>query len=170
MSKLYQIGEYVRYGSNGVCLVDDIREMTIAHTRDSYYILRPIIDRNTTFIIPMHNDALQSRIHPVLTCEEVDEIIDSVQDNTMDWIEDRKQRMELFRSMLRVCDPRDILCLRILLAARKRDLLAEGKRLSPSDNNVLKQVVEITDNEFGFALGIPAQDVEEYIRSRMGRS
>ena len=169
MTQQFQIGEYVRYGSNGVCLIDDIQEMTIAHTRDQYYILRPVADQNTTFFIPLHNDALCGRIHPVLTREEVDAIIDSVDEAGVVWIDDRKQRMERFRAILRTADPREILCLRILLFERKRALAAKGMRLSPSDNNLLKQVSEITDNEFSFALEIAEQKVAQYIHTRIGK-
>lgn len=169
MTQQFQIGEYVRYGSNGVCQIDDIQEMTIAHNRDQYYILQPVTDQNTTFFIPMHNDALRGKIHPVLTREEVDAIIDSVDDALVVWIDDRKQRMERFRTILRNADPREILCLRILLFERKRSLAANGLRLSPSDNNLLKQVSEITDNEFSFALEISEQKVAQYIHTRIGK-
>ena len=166
MSQKYQIGEYIRYGSNGVCLIDDIRLMGVAKENDLYYILRPIADRNSTFFIPVESDTAQEKMRTLLTREEIDALIDSVHVDLSVWIDDRKQRMDHYRVLLRECDPRELLKLAALLYYRKDALSAEGKKLSPSDLNVLKQIIELTDNEFSFVLNIDPKEVGPYIRNR----
>ncbi|MBQ7542746.1 MAG: hypothetical protein IJT44_10710 [Clostridia bacterium] len=168
MLQKYQKGEYVCYGVNGVCLIDDVCEMTVAKKREWFYILRPITDRSSTFFIPVANDALTGKLRAVLSREEIDELIDSVHGDTDLWIEDRKERMEHFRSMLRECDPRGLLRMAAMLYYKKQELSAEGKKLSPSDISVLKQAISLTDNEYAFALQLSPDEIGHYIRTRVG--
>ena len=168
MQQKFQKGEYVRYGANGVCLIDDVREMVIEKNPELFYILRPIADRNSTFFIPVANETLTGKIRCILTREEINDLIDSTRGDTELWIEDRKARMEYYRVLLRTCDPRELLRLAAMLYTKKQELSSVGKKLSPSDSGVLKQAEELTDNEFAFVLQLPTDEVGPYIRNRLG--
>lgn len=167
MQTRFQKGEYIRYGSSGVCLIDDVRTLDEKKSDELFYILRPIADRHSTFFIPVGNEAPSGKIRALLRKEEIDALIDSVHaDNTM-WIEDRKERMEHFRNLLRECDAREILKLAAVLYNRKNELASIGKKLSPSDLSVLKQAEDLTDNEFAFVLHLEKNEVGRYIRRRL---
>ncbi|MBQ9413530.1 MAG: CarD family transcriptional regulator [Clostridia bacterium] len=168
MQTQFQKGEYVRYAANGVCLVDDIRQMPELKREEYFYILRPIADRNSTYFIPVDNAKLTAKLRPLLTKEEIDDLIDSVRDVHEPWIEDRKERAELFRTILRECDMRAVLSLAGTIYLRKQFLDQEGKKLSPSDDSVLKQAESMTENEFAFVLHMQNTEVGPYVRERLG--
>ena len=167
MAQTYQKGEHVCYGMNGVCLIEDVREIAVAKTKDTFYVLRPLRDRHSTICIPLGNDTLLGKMRDLSTRDEIDAMIESVRVDPDDWIEDRKQRMEAFREILRRADPCELLQLCVLLYRKKQSLSEVGKKLSPSDENVLTQALELTGCEFGFVLGIPSDAVKPYIQKRL---
>lgn len=167
MSKTFQKGEHVCYGTNGVCLIEDICEMAVAKEKEQFYVLRPLHDRHSTFYIPIRNDELTEKIRNPVTREKIDAMIETVRTDYGEWIVDRKARMEAFRIVLRETDPLEVLRLCVLLSNHKQLLADNGKRLAPSDESVLKQVQDLTDTEFGFALDIPANEVKPYVTKRL---
>ena len=168
MQAQYQKGEYVRYAANGVCLVEDIRQMPELKRGDLFYVLRPIADQKSTYYIPIDNEKLTGKLRPVLTRDEVNALIDSVHDAEMIWIEDRKQRVEQFHAALRACDLRQLMVTACTLYLQKQSVLRAGKKLTPSDETVLRQAEALVDNEIAFVLDLPVSGVGTYIRNRLG--
>ena len=168
MQTQFQKGDYVRYAVNGVCLVEDVRKMPELKREDLFYILRPIADRNSMYYIPLSNEQLTAKLRRVLTREEIDALIDSVRESETPWIEDRKTRAEHSHAILRTCDIRELMLLIGSLYVRKYALTQEGKKLSPTDEAVLKQAQALTENEFSFVLQIPVREVSAYVLHRLG--
>lgn len=167
MAQQFQKGDHVCYGTNGICLIDDVREIAVAGSKDTFYVLRPLRDCHSTFFIPVRNEALTQKMREPVKREKVDDLIESARTACDTWIEDRKTRMEVYREILRECDPHDLLRLCALLYQTKQRLSASGKKMAPSDESVLKQAEELTKHEFGFALGIPPSDVGPYVLDRL---
>lgn len=170
MAQLFQKGEHVCYGMHGVCLIEDVREISVAKTKDTFYVLRPLRDRHSTFFIPIGNDALSEKMRAPITRDEIDAMIDQVRVDTGEWIEDRKMRMEASKEVLRQADPEKLLRLYVLLYAKKQELSEAGKRMTPSDEGVLKQAEDLIANEFGYVLIMPTDDVASYIKNRLKTS
>lgn len=167
MAQKYQKGEHVCYGTSGVCLIEDVREMVVAKEKDTFYVLRPLRDRHSTFFIPVHNDTLTEKMRAPVSREKIDAMLESVRTDNCSWIDDRKERMEVFRDILRQSDPLELLRLCSLLRRQKQTLADAGKRMAPSDESVLKQAENLTKNEFGFSMEMPVDDVEQYISNRL---
>ena len=106
MAQLFQKGEHVCYGMHGVCLIEDVREISVAKTKDTFYVLRPLRDRHSTFFIPIGNDALSEKMRAPITRDEIDAMIDQVRVDTGEWIDDRKARMEALARSVAVEGPR----------------------------------------------------------------
>ena len=43
---MFEIGQYIIYGSTGVCEIEDIRDERISGEKKSYYILKPVYIRH----------------------------------------------------------------------------------------------------------------------------
>lgn len=166
----YCKGEYVNYAANGVCLVSDIGAPDFDRSaKELYYILRPIGDKATTVFVPVKNEILLSRMRKLLTKEEIDGFIGSVKDETIVWISDRKKRTELFEGIIKGNDILEILRLIGCLYLKRQELSrqAGNKRLAFSDQDVLERAERLIEDEFPFVLGIPKNDVAEYIKNRI---
>ena len=167
MQTQFQKEQYVRYGANGVCRIEDIRPVPEMKTKDDFYILQPIADHKSVYFIPTDSEKLTSKMRVLLSREEIDALIDTVKGEPLEWIEDRKARLEQFRLTLRECDMLQIMRMVGMLYLRKRALMDQGKKLAPSDEAVLREAETVVENEFAFVLGVPTQDVSRYVLTRL---
>ena len=167
MSAKFEKGTYVRCGSSGVCLIEDIRPMSLPGTGLSgdYYVLHAEGGDSSVIYVPVNNEKMTAAMVPVLTAEEISDIIRVSADDPLPWVEDRKDRTEKQREILRRCDRRELLGMISSLYQRRRELAASGRKLAGSDENVLRQAERLVNNELTFVLGIEESQVGEYIRS-----
>lgn len=167
MSNLYAIGDYVVYGINGVCLVEDIRKLDYAGKND-FYILKPINNKNSTFYLPTDCDDIDSRLRKLHSKKEIDGIIKSVKDEEELWIEDKKKRNESFKQMLKRNNQQELLRLVGCIYQKRKQLNDAGKKLPSADEIIMQQAENSVNGEFAFVLGIDESQVGEYIRKVMG--
>ena len=115
--------------------------------------------------VPTDNPQLTGRMRPVLSPEEIDQIIRSVRGRDLPWIRDRKQRSVRFQDILVRRDEEELLLLARCLYQKSR----EGRKgLSSADAQTLKKAEEIVDREFAFSLRLAPQSVGAYIRRILG--
>ncbi|MBQ7541423.1 MAG: CarD family transcriptional regulator [Clostridia bacterium] len=164
----FEKSQYIRYGANGVCQIDDIGPLPGTDTPAQYYILKPITDKRSVYYIPVDSETLTSKMRPLLTRKEINSIIDSVKDVPREWIEDRNERNESFRAALRESNTRKTLLIIGALYQHKEQLLAAGKKPSSSDDYLLKEAEGLIENEFAFVLGLETGEIGSYIRTRLG--
>lgn len=165
MEKAYQKGDHVRYGTNGVCVIADIETIPSMDRRSikDYYVLRPVAESGTRIFVPLDNPALLGRMHAILTREEIDEAIRQSALAPLEWVQDRNRRAEAFKDILKAAEPLSLLRLCCCVHDRRLRLSQEGKRLSGSDEAILKQAEKLVENEFAFSLKIPRGEVGAYI-------
>ena len=165
MEMAHQKGEFVRYGTSGVCVIADIESMasTDRHNIRQYYVLCPVADNGTKVFVPLDNPALLAKMHPILPREEIDRAILESAQNPLEWINERNRRSEYFRDILKTGDPRSLMRLCCCIHRRRAQLIAEGKRLAGGDEATLKQAEKLVESEFAFSLNIPRSEVGAYI-------
>jgi RNA polymerase-interacting CarD/CdnL/TRCF family regulator len=163
----YQKGDHVRYGTNGVCVIADIETMTSMDRRSvkDYYVLRPVAESGTKIFVPLDNPALLGKMHAILTREEINEAIRQSAADPLPWVGDRNRRSEAFKEILKTAEPFPLLQLCSCIHGRRLQLSQEGKRLSGSDEAILKQAERLVENEFAFSLDIPRSEVASYIHA-----
>ena len=61
----FNIGDAVRYGANGICVVSDKIRRKFSGVNESYFVLSPVGERGSKIYVPEANSALISRIAPV---------------------------------------------------------------------------------------------------------
>ena len=80
-------GEYVVYGTNGICLVEDIKMMRFAldAEKDPYCILKPASNGSSTIYVPLNNEKLMGKLRPIMTKEEIDSLLLGMRDKEISW-------------------------------------------------------------------------------------
>ena len=78
MADLFQNGEYVMYGTYGVCQITGTTEQQIGENRLLYYVLKPVFQQSSTVFVPLSNRQLTARLHRVLTRAELEQLVDSM--------------------------------------------------------------------------------------------
>ena len=73
--KRYEKGDYVQYGVNGVCLIEDVRRDSLTKkSAGEYYVLKPVGERSSTILVPTDSETLVGRMAPLPGREELDEL------------------------------------------------------------------------------------------------
>lgn len=160
------VHDYVSYGSQGICQVEDLRPLKFGSDRSprNYYVLRPLHQNSAQIFVPADKEALLARMRPVLTPEEIRSIVRSVKDQTMPWIADRRQRAAQFQDILSRRDTRELLLLISCLYLHRK---SSPRGLGSGDAQVLKAAEAAIEQEFSFALRRSPQTVGAYIRQEL---
>lgn len=166
---MFEKGDRVVYGSNGLCRVDDITKMmfpmeTEEHT---YYVLRPVNNRNSTLFVPTHKEELTSKMRYIISKEEIDAVISGSQGKEIKWVDDKNARSAVFSSILKSGIPEELLLAIRCIYKRKLELAELGKKLSASDENVLITAEKLVREEFAYALEIAECEVADYIHNKL---
>ena len=160
---MLQKGDYVNYRTWGICKIDDMKFMQTDSNKDGgyYFVLSPVFQKNSTVYVPA-DSAPSNGMRPILSSEQIGDVISSVKDRQMPWIADRKQRLAHFQKILCNRDEGEL----ILLVSRMRMKAADGA-LTGADVKIMKEAESIIEQEFSFALKLNADDIGEYIRRRL---
>lgn len=165
----YQKGEYVQYGVSGVCLIEDIRRDSLSKkNEEEYYVLKPVGERGSTILVPTGSETLVGRMARLPGKEELNALIASTREESLAWIDDRKERGAQFQLAVKRCDLRELLCLVGCIYRKKQELYAAGKKLSAADENILRRAEGLIENELGFVLELEGPQVGAYIREKLG--
>jgi len=162
----FEAGTHVRYGSTGICLIESVTEVPYPGQPAPRlcYVLRPIRNRSMEITVPTDNETLCAKMRPLLTKAEIDAMLAAaVEQDAIEWIEDRKLRRTEFRKLLATGDAQTLLQL-IHCILKQRVLLAQNrKHLSTADDNTRKDAERMLDEEFAFSLGITPEEAGAYI-------
>lgn len=164
----YSTGEYVVYGGTEICLIDEVvKKCFDGVSEQSYFRLVPENARNSSYYIPL--DRLEERVRPLLTREEIYDIIDAMPNVKEQWISDKNERRSVFSRTLKSDDYGSILSMMKALYIERRKRSSDGKQLMSSDEKTLAAAQKLMNREFAFVLGIREEDVSGFIEKRLNR-
>lgn len=162
-----KLGDYVLYGKTGVCLVQEIKTITMGKESNRYYVLCPVSDGRSSVFVPCDNQALVAKMSPLLAREEIDVMLSDADSQRLEWVEDRNQRITFYRTVMSGNDRRMLIRLINCLYRKKHERQEQGKRLSAVDESTLQECMRLIDEEFSMVLNIPRSRVSEYILERI---
>lgn len=167
MNQTVAIGSYVLYGKTGVCLVQEKTSMLVGKEKKQYYVLCPISDGRSSVFVPCDNEALVAKMSPLLSKEEIDTLLSDADEEKLAWIEDRNQRIALYRTVMNSGDRRMLIRVICSLFRKKQERQNLGKRLSAMDESTLQECMRLIDEEFSMVLDLDRRDVVNYILERL---
>lgn len=160
---MYQVGQYIVYGFEGVCRVEAIGPVDIKGTRQDvdYYTLTTVY-QNGKLYIPVESGAYS---RPVITREQADQLIADMPNIDAEVIEINNVRLltERYQAFLKSNDCREWVKLIRSIRAKCVKAAEKGRRLGQVDERCLKQAEEKLHAELAIALDIPVKEVRDYI-------
>lgn len=164
---MFEVGEFVVYGSKGVCEITDISHIDIsgADKNRLYYVLSPVGDRNAKIYAPTDNQKITMR--KVISKEEADKLISELPEIELLWVPDDKQREAKYKEVMRTCDYRAWVSIVKTLYLRKKERTAQGKKITALDERYMKAAENELYSELSLTLGIPKDEMEEYIKDKI---
>ena len=162
----FDIGEYVSYGINGMCNIEDIRPMQLSQSVEKmmYYILLAESNPKSTIFVPVNNQKLVSKMRELMTKDEINAMLVRMKDRTLEWEKDVRFRTESFHEILNNGVNQDLILMIRCLHRKRQELVQLGKKLPARDSNTLKTAERLVEEEFAHVLHIKCEEVSDYIR------
>ena len=167
---MFEKGEYVVYGSKGVCQIRDIAHVDIpgADRNRLYYIMNPVPDNKGTVYLP--TDSTKAVIRRVMSADEAHQLIDEIPRIEQLWVADDRKREDSYKEAMRSCNTRAWVSIIKALYLRKCERLAAGKKITALDERYLKAAEHELYGELSVALGVAREEMEDYIHEYLGRN
>lgn len=164
---MFKAGEYIVYGTTGVCRVMDIGKMDLSGAAKDrlYYTLIPVGEKDGRIYTPVDNQKVV--IRSVLTREQAENLINGIKEIETIWVADEKRREQIYKEVLYRCDCREWVKIIKTLYLRKKSRLAEGKKVTAVDEKYLKIAEANLYGELAIALEMKKDEVESYIFRRV---
>ncbi|MBQ7669387.1 MAG: hypothetical protein IJS45_01555 [Clostridia bacterium] len=167
---MYKAGDHVVYGSHGVCAVTELRQMVFGTEHKDYYVLSPINDKRSTIFIPVDSENLVCQMKRVLTKDEIDELLYSVEPGSLEWIPSDSERKAFCTHTLKNGDRLEMLHMIDMLYMHRERMKDQKKHFHVTDEKFLREAEKLLHDEFSFVLGIPVSEVGEYIGEKLKSS
>ena len=165
---MFQVNDVIIYGAQGVCRITGKEEKTVSGKRKTYFVLKPVVDKGSTIFAPTDNELVLRKMRRLLTKDEINKLIDSMQSENALWIENENERKELYKNILAKGDHLELIKMIKAIYAHKKEREAEGKRLHISDERFFKDAEQILYNEFQYVLELCGKDdLMRYIFARI---
>lgn len=164
---MFQEKEHVICGKYGVCKVDEIGPISASGISADkiFYTLVPIYDSKSRAYIPV--DSKKVTMRPVISVQEANKLIDSMEDIEALQINDQKRREALFKEAMLKYDCKEWIKIIKSISLRKTQRVAEGKKVTMNDERYLQIAEDSLYGEFAVAFGINKGDVEQLISDRV---
>jgi CarD family transcriptional regulator len=108
-------------------------------------------------------DNVNAKMRKVITKKEALSLIAAMPDQETAWITDNRERSEAFKTALKTGKSEELVKLVKTIYLEKEEMATIGKKLSKSDEEVLKAAEKQLNEEIAIALEIPLDKVTEYI-------
>ena len=164
---MFEIGEYIVYGSEGVCQVEDISQVDIpgASKDRLYYVLRQLENGSGKIYVPTDNEKIVMR--KVITKEAAEDLIRRMPEIEQMWVDNDKQREAMYKEAIRTCDYNEWVSMIKTLYFRKKERTAQGKKVTALDEKYLKAAENELYSELALTLEIPKSEVLAYIKEKI---
>lgn len=160
---MFDVGENIIYGSNGVCVVESIGTLDISGMpKDKeYYTLMPVYAKTSKIYIPVDNDKIIMR--PVLTNDEAMKLIDGIADIDTLWITDEKKRELNYKEALKTCECSELVKIIKTIYTRIQLRKAEGKKITASDEKYFHLAEDRLYGELAVSLDMTKEDAKNFV-------
>lgn len=160
---MFEIGDYIIYGNQGVCKVEDIGPMNMGgiKTERLYYTLLPIYISGSKVYTPTDNEKVILRA--VISKDEAKQLLEEIPELEQIDVLDEKSREQLYKDALASCDCRELVKIIKTLYLRRQERLEDGKKVTAVDERYFKMAEDSLYGELAIALDMEREKVESYM-------
>ena len=167
---MFEIGEYIVYGTSGICRVEEICSSPYDKTDTrTFYLLIPV--RNpmaSTIYTPVDNERVPMR--RLMTVTEIDALIAAMPEIELLEVPVEKQRREIYRSTIGALRPEGYVSVIKTVQRRREELTAARKHFPVSDMEYGRLAKHLLYSECAHVLGMEEDGIEAYIEQKLGKA
>ena len=160
---MFHAGEYIVYGTSGVCLVAEVCASPF-DKKDArlYYELRPVVGTAASVIYtPVENDRVPMR--PLLSAEEVASLLADIHKIPTIPVAEERARREVYRTALATATPAEYVAVIKTIRARRAEFVGTQRRLPEFELECESLARRHLLAELSLVLGKTTQETENYI-------
>jgi CarD family transcriptional regulator len=164
---MFEIGTYVIYGNTGICKIEDITtlDMPGANNDRLYYVLSSLQGKSNRDFIPVDNTKVV--IRSVIDEKTANELLERFDEIPEIVAENDKLREEKFKEFTKRSDCECWIAIIKTISARKKERIAQGKKITATDERYYRLATEQLYNELAFSLEMEIGEVEEMINTKI---
>ncbi|MDL2224895.1 CarD family transcriptional regulator [Eubacteriales bacterium OttesenSCG-928-M02] len=159
---MYEIGEYIIYGNEGVCQVESIGRPEFSIKKDvDYYTLKPLYQPGKIYA-PVDTATF---MRPVISEEEAKSLIAQIPHIKEDFCREKDVRAltDHYEKSLQTHRCEDLIQLIKTVFLKQHADMENGKKVSQTDERYMKKAEDTLYGEFSVVLDIPLEEVRAYI-------
>ena len=119
--------------------------------------MSPIKDPNSKLFVPADNEVLVSKMRPLCTAEEINQLVKKLHSERLEWIDQPRPRSNYFRELLSDGNREMLILLIHTICAREEFLLTIGKHVTQGDLAVLSRAKKMLIDEFSVTTDITTE-------------
>lgn len=162
---MFEKGDYVICGNNGICSIEDITTLNISgiDKNRKYYLLKPVYQSGSTVYIPV-DTALQT-LRRALSRQEANSLIDSIPDIPLIPLADEKTLERTYKDYIHEGSCESLVKLIKTIYLRKEKRIEKGAKVTALDSRYFKLAEDFLYGELSVSLEMSREDVKSYIIS-----
>lgn len=164
---MYQLGDQVVYGIHGVCKIVDQEKRVVDRKMVTYLVLEPVGQEGSRYLVPTHNEAAMGKLRPMLTAEQMQELLQSQEVRTDNWIREENLRKNTYRELITSGDRAGLLRMVYSLYNHRKAQNAAGKKVHLADDNFLRDAEKLLASEISVVMEIPQDQARTYLRNQL---
>ncbi len=164
---MFEKGEYIVYGSKGICKVQDITKLDLEGVSKErlYYVLTPYNQKDSKIFVPV--DCNKTVMRRVISQPEADALIEAIPQIKEISVENDKLREEKYKECMRTCECQEWVRIIKTLYERMQKRLEQGKKVTTTDERYFRMAEENLYLELSMALKIPKTEMVQYIAEKI---
>lgn len=164
---MFKIGDLIVYGNSGVCRVEKIGppELKGVPADVDYYTLMPLYSSTSRILTPVNNERVVMR--PVISADQANEVLESISVIACIEIEEEKHREDTYKDVMKNNDCKRIVGLLKTIQKRKEQRIAEGKKITASDEKYFNMASDKLCGELAVVLGKDKNQIRETVLNRV---
>ncbi len=164
---MYNIGDIVVKPNTGICKIEDVVYMSlVGNEKKQYYMLMPLEDARSVLYVSI--DADRTRLRPIMTKEAAKAFVEKISEIEAVWVPNDKMREQQYKNAFKTNEPEALVAIIKNLNNRSRARLAQGKKITSTDERYFKQAQNALYSELAFSLDIEMDEVEGLVSETIG--
>ena len=167
---MFEIGEHIVYGINGICRVAGIGPSPYdKNDTRTFYLLIPVNNpMSSSIYTPVNNERVPMR--RLMTREEIEELIAEMPDIETLTVPVEKQRRDIYRATIGELNPQGYVKVIKTVRRRRAELTAARKHFPMTDLEYGRLAKHLLCSECAHVLGVSEADADAYILSSLGEA
>ncbi len=164
---MYETGEYIHYGSTGLCRIEEITTLDSSdgNSERLYYRLMPIGSNRGLIYTPVDNQKVPMR--RALARSEAEDLIAHMPQIEMLSVPSGKHAEDAYKAALSSLDCQVWVALIKTLNSKRAVRAQQGRRPTSTEERYYREAHERLNTELANAVGIMPGEVDDFIEDRL---